>query len=250
MTDDVTDWDHAADMYTQIAGSDTDDAWNSLGPIVTAFLGDLVGKRVLDIGCGHAWLAHQWCIQGAHVVGIDSSTAMLERAQPHERLTLQRVDIAEPFDAAWGTFDVVVASMVLHDLHDIAPALAAAAASLRPSGRFIATIPHPAFYNYPIQVDLHTSRWYRQVAGYLREETWRIERFGGHNHYHRPLSTYIGRIAAAGLAVTGLHEPVHHSRKLDNHNDMPLFAAITAVKLPDTDNRGDDTSNPITMEST
>ncbi|SNQ47439.1 hypothetical protein FRACA_190018 [Frankia canadensis] len=34
-----------------------------------------------------------------------------------------------------------------------------------------------------------------------------IASFGGHTHYHRPLSWYVGRLAAHGLAVTGLHEP-------------------------------------------
>lgn len=250
MHDDVTDWDAAAATYVDIAGGDTDDAWNSLGPVVTAFLGDLAGQRILDIGCGHAWLARTWCEQGAAVVGIDSSAAMLARAEPHHRLDLHRVNIAEPFTPHWGTFDIAVASMVLHDLHDITPALAAAAQSLRPGGRFIATIPHPAFYNYPISLDVHTGQWTRQVAGYLRAETWRIERFGGHNHYHRPLSTYINAITAAGLAVTGFHEPVHHSRKLDNHMHMPLFAAITASAPPGSDNRTSGVPEPSNPRET
>jgi hypothetical protein len=53
------------------------------------------------------------------------------------------------------------------------------------------------------------------VRGYLQHEQRWIESFGGHLHYHRPLSWYVERLTAHGLVVTGLHEPPtlpHHTR--------------------------------------
>jgi hypothetical protein len=46
-----------------------------------------------------------------------------------------------------------------------------------------------------------------EVTGYLDHETRWIESFGGHHHYHRPLSWYAERLTDHSLAITGLHEP-------------------------------------------
>ncbi len=47
------------------------------------------------------------------------------------------------------------------------------------------------------------------VKGYLKPEVWRIESFGGHNHYHRSLTYYFDHLRAHQFAVTRLYEPEH-----------------------------------------
>ncbi len=57
---------------------------------------------------------------------------------------------------------------------------------------------------------------YRKVTGYLHHQTRWIESFGGHRHYHRPVSWYIEQLVMHGLVVTGLHEPPSFP-----HSDIP-----------------------------
>ena len=56
-------------------------------------------------------------------------------------------------------------------------------------------------------VETETGRLHRCVRGYLEHEQRLIDSFGGHMHYHRPLSWYVDQLVAHGLVVTGLHEP-------------------------------------------
>jgi SAM-dependent methyltransferase len=71
------------------------------------------GERVLDIGAGTAHLTDAIARAGAHVVGIDASAEMIERARaqyPH--LDLRVVDARDlPFE---GEFDAAFSNATLH----------------------------------------------------------------------------------------------------------------------------------------
>ena len=97
--------------------------------------------------------------------------------------------------------------MVLMDLAHLQP-LVARHPRLTDRGRHIhllAATPE-LFAQTPIE-DPTTAERYRRVTGYLHHEQRWITSFGGHHHYHRPLSWYIQLLTSNGLAVTGLHQP-------------------------------------------
>jgi hypothetical protein len=85
--------------------------------------------------------------------------------------------------------------------------LADVAAALVPTGMFLCSILHPCFFGQAPTHDPQTDTWYRRVTGYLAPEQRWVDSFGGHTHYHRPLSWYIQQITGHGLVVTALHEP-------------------------------------------
>ncbi len=87
------------------------------------------------------------------------------------------------------------------------PTSATISDALYPDGVFVFSILHPCFFDQAPVQDPDTGEWHRHVRGYLEHEQRWITSFGGHTHYHRPLSWYVDRLAAYGLAVTGLHEP-------------------------------------------
>jgi 2-polyprenyl-3-methyl-5-hydroxy-6-metoxy-1,4-benzoquinol methylase len=109
------------------------DAW-VYGPLRRRFeltlaeLGDLSGRRVLDVGCGPGRYAVACAERGATVVAIDISGAMLALAEEHAR----RAGVAEQcrfleldfeaFDG--GPFDVALMLGVLEYLADPGPLLA------------------------------------------------------------------------------------------------------------------------------
>ena len=110
-------------------------------------LGDVRGKRVLELGCGSApctaWLRGE----GAYAIGMDISRAMLDRA-PEGTPLVQADALVLPF--AGNTFDVVFSAFgALPFIENLDAALADAARVLRPAGRFVAAVPHPMRWIFP-----------------------------------------------------------------------------------------------------
>lgn len=99
------------------------------------------GLRVLDLGCGTGLMAPE--VQGlaAHLAGVDLSPRMVEKARARALYDSLAVgDVVEAMRAEPGAWDLLTAADVLVYIGDLAPVFAAAAAALRPGGRFAATV--------------------------------------------------------------------------------------------------------------
>lgn len=214
-------WNRIADRYAQVAGTEADVPYQKLKTPLWDALGELAGKRVLDIGCGTGWLSEAIRGHGAVVVGIDGSSRLL--AMGRERfpdLRLIEHDLRKGLPRLDSQFDIAIAQMVLMDFDPIAPAIEDVASILRPDGRFIVTLTHPAFFGYPTDIDDEGVR-VRKVSRYLETYRTNIETFGGHVHYHRPLSYYLNVLADSGFVVTRFVEP-------EQHDAFPVFCLIEA----------------------
>lgn len=208
--DDITRWNAVADAYADATGPAGDTFYRRLRPFLDEELPDLSGARVLDLGCGHGWLARELAARGAEVVGVDGSAALLERARAdHPGLRFVEADLVQglPPELVAEGFDAVVAHMVVMDVPELSALFADVARALAPGGVFVASLLRPAYFSHDVDGPEAPRPWRRHVSGYLdHEERW-IAAFGGHRHYHRPLSWYVAELAAAGFAVTGLAEP-------------------------------------------
>ena len=94
-------------------------------------LGPLEGRRILDLGCGKGRFAAHLAREGARVIGIDLSAAMLASAKGLDRIRASAKSL--PF--ADGTFDAVVAIEVLEHVGEVGPILDEARRVLKPGGR-------------------------------------------------------------------------------------------------------------------
>lgn len=92
---------------------------------VLELIGDVSGKRVLDVGCGSGVFIVELAKRGAYVVGIDYSDKMLEEAKrqlnyfkiPSSKYTLKNADATKlPFKN--GEFDVILATGLTDYLSD------------------------------------------------------------------------------------------------------------------------------------
>ena len=95
------------------------------------------GERILDLGCGTGHLTAQLAAVGAHVVGIDNDSGMIELARQHYPALRFEVADGSAFQLD-ETFDAVFSNAAIHWMRDPAGVVASVHAALRPGGRFVA----------------------------------------------------------------------------------------------------------------
>ena len=139
-TRDSPDYGEIAARYDELRPQD--EGWWSLFELL-AREGDLLGKRVLDVGCGTGRFSAELAERGSRVWGVDASAEMVALAR--ERGVNAKVARAEtlPFKEGW--FDRAVAVLVIHVL-DRPPAFAELRRVLADDGRLvIGTFDHAQF---------------------------------------------------------------------------------------------------------
>lgn len=223
-----------------------------IDPVLFKFLGDVRGQRVLDAGCGGGYLARMLAERGARVDAVDISQGLLAEARAEERrhplgIRYHRSDLANLSRFAGRTFDACVSNIVLQDVRRYREAIRELARVLKPRGRFVFSITHPAF-EAPVP-----GQWLREPPDTERIEERRyltvdryFDRVGVYwappgkplvPGFHRPLRDYFEALHAAGLEVTRLEEPGPSSRALKRHYRafadllrVPIFLVIEARK--------------------
>lgn len=106
----------------------------------------VVGRHVLDYGCGSGYGTHHLSTSCASIVGVDISGDAIAYAQEHYRagnLTYKRIEPAEqaalPFPDA--SFDTVLSFQVIEHISDIDPYLSEIRRVLKSGGVFICATP-------------------------------------------------------------------------------------------------------------
>jgi SAM-dependent methyltransferase len=144
--------EHTGASYEQIAGTYAQQVdarpmnAHYERPAMRALMPDVAGKQVLDIGCGSGWYAEYLLSRGAEVTAFDydAQFVALTQARVRERALVLRADLAEPLRfAADATFDLAIAPLVLHYLHDWEPPLRELYRVLRPGGALVFSTHHP-----------------------------------------------------------------------------------------------------------
>lgn len=100
------------------------------------------GMRVLDLGCGNGRTARWFAEQGCDVVGVDYSTARIDKArQLCPAVAFHVGDVYEYLESHRQSFDVIACFEVLEHLEQPERLLSLARASLNPGGAIIGTVP-------------------------------------------------------------------------------------------------------------
>jgi ubiquinone/menaquinone biosynthesis C-methylase UbiE len=175
-------------------------------PAVISLLPEVRGLRVLDAGCGPGAYA-EWLVEhGAQVVAVDASPAMLAHARQRvsDRATFHLADLSQPLDFLEdGSFDLVIAPLVLDYLEDWRGVLGELRRVLKPGGVLVFSCGHPM-----------ADYLYYQTASYFNTERvsalWRG--FGGTPvevpMFRRPLGAILDALLGAGFALEKLLEPL------------------------------------------
>jgi protein-L-isoaspartate(D-aspartate) O-methyltransferase len=108
-------WD--GDRRYGYGGYRYDGRWAPMAKAIAAHYGLGPGSRVLDVGCGKAFLLHELreLVPGITVAGVDVSRYALEHAKPEVKPFL-RFGAAQALDFPDASFDLVLSVMTLHNL--------------------------------------------------------------------------------------------------------------------------------------
>lgn len=216
------DWDVLAHYYDSrhgIAGND----WhrNLVLPTTLNLLGNVRGKRGIDLCCGSGVLARQLVERGAQVTGADQSETFLDLAEQHdgsadiEWLCFPLADIAEHVETS--SFDFVTCTMALMDIPASEDLFAAIAHCLKPRGVAVVVTMHPVFKN-PSNLQLTVEgelaggdqREGIVVSHYLTPMAQEVVGMPGQPqkqlNFHRSISHELNLAFDAGLVVDGFVE--------------------------------------------
>jgi len=209
-------------------------------PILRELAGDLIGQRVLDLGCGSAAFGVRALAAGARsYLGVDGSRTMVARAEAAlagaERGAVVHADL-EGWVAPVAASDLVVSSLVLHYVADLDGLLGRAFAALVPGGRFVCSVEHPIFTSADCGgqsgpcPDCLVDDYF--VLG-PRATSW----LGGSVvKHHRTIEAYVAAIQEAGFVLDRLRESAPERARFTDEAEyatrlrVPLFLFLSGHK--------------------
>lgn len=211
-------------------------AWNAMGdewfelaqkgesrncfimPNMLKFMGNVKGKKILDLGCGEGGYARELTKRGAILVSIDCSIKAIEYAVSlarEENLQIEHFvrNSNDLFDIESDQFDIVLCSMMLMDCEDLEGTLREVVRVLKPNGRLFASVLHPCFDgNHEHGIGRQGVGIDRQVVvmNYFEPKEWEAPLWQGTIPViwrHRTLEEYVKTFIKAGLTIVDMNEP-------------------------------------------
>ncbi len=210
-------WDRDADGYHAEHGDflgDADLVWcpERLREAEARLLGDVAGRRVLEVGSGAAMCSRWLAAQGARPVAFDLSAGMLRHARAGNART--RLDVplvqadAQHLPFATDAFDVAFTAFgAVAFVADSAAVMREVARVVRPGGRWVFATTHPTRWSFPDDpgpLGLTATMPYWDDTPYVEYAANGRPTYVEH---HRTLGQRVREIAAAGWRLVDLVEP-------------------------------------------
>jgi ubiquinone/menaquinone biosynthesis C-methylase UbiE len=208
------------------------------------------GEPFLDIACGQGVLCRLARQQQADVTGIDAAVELIDAARRHgpPNIRYEVADAARLDFLGEARFAAAACILAIQNIHPLPPVFEAVARLLRPGGRFVIVMMHPAFRG-PKETawgwDEGTKSQYRRVDRYLLPRKSPIVTHPGQKggqytwSFHKPLEAYVKALSRAALLVDALEEWPSHKTSAPGaraaaentaRKEIPMFLALRARK--------------------
>ncbi len=215
-------WNACGAAFDRFTSAEDSFSENIERPVVEELIGEIKGWRALDLGCGSGAYSIPFAERGAEVAGFDLSQTMISLAEEKARerdliIDFRVADICKPLPFDDHQFDLVFTATALHYVDDLSSFFREAARVMKPEGRMIASVLHPASTAlFPPAESVGWALPDKPVyfgARLRKIETPWLE-FGevadeGRQiiSYHHTLEDYFIALGAAGLRVSEVREP-------------------------------------------
>jgi ubiquinone/menaquinone biosynthesis C-methylase UbiE len=174
-------------------------------------IGDVRGKRVLEVGCGGGQCSIAFAKRGAVVTGIDLSDNQIEFARELAArngvvvsfLQGDAQDLSAIPDASQ---EIVFSAYALQFVEHMDRCFSEVARVLRPGGLFVFSLDHPFWYCLPDGELVVESSYFDSAYWY----EWEQDGLSAHprmTEYHRTIGEWHRLLCAAGFEVLDMVEP-------------------------------------------
>ncbi|MGG3942587.1 class I SAM-dependent methyltransferase [Peribacillus psychrosaccharolyticus] len=179
-------------------------------PVLLQLIGEVRGKKVLDLGCGDAEIGKELLEAGCSFYeGVDGSVNMVGKAQQALTSESSRIHLAsmEDWDFPRESYDLVISRLALHYLEDLQKVVQQIHHSLKPGGHFIFSVQHPILTS-----SINNPEGEQKRSSWLVDDYFKIgnrtEKWMGKDviKYHRTIEEYFRIINDCGFRVSTLKE--------------------------------------------
>lgn len=166
-------------------------------------IGNVKGKRVLELGCGTGQAAVTLAKQGATVIAVDASAVQLAHARSlmeraEVRIEWHETDLADLAFLRADSIDVALSVFALGEVDDLSRLFRQVHRVLRPAGAFVFSYDHP----------MALARSGDSSRSYSDESPLTVQRDGEPiTLYPRTISEVFTELGRAGFRVEVLTEP-------------------------------------------
>jgi ubiquinone/menaquinone biosynthesis C-methylase UbiE len=197
---------------TQVLYNQTASRWAR--PAILELCEPVAGLRILDLGCGEGYCSRALHQRGAAtLLGMDLSEGMIEAARSQEAIDQfgihYQVGCATELPFSEGEFDLVVAVFLFNYLtiDQTQRCMAEVARVLRPGGRFIFSVPHPAFpfmreADYPFYFQVEEAGYFSQRDQQFPGRIWKRDgAWLDVQLVHKTFQDYFQSLALSGFTT-------------------------------------------------
>jgi len=217
-------------------------------PTTLKLLGDVKGKKLLDVGSGTGIYARKLCKAGAKVWGVEPSDGMRAIAEDYAPDAVFIKGSAYDLPHPDAFFHVVLSSLMIDHIKELGPFFVEAKRVLKPKGILVFSAPNPIIETRittkiggkKTSVLGYTKAPFKDVYGDYFTERWLTEKWNSMrmHHYHRTYGTILNTLTASGFRLLEYQDAKPIKRPRDKayqdvyrkFSKLPIFFTIRAQK--------------------